>query len=467
MAATFIAFLNIFQPRRFKNVEICVLLHTISIKKISMKITNIKINKLFDLFDYDIPFDNEENLRILTGPNGFGKTMILNIIYNLFNQRFLFFQKLIFETITIHLDNSIRVEIIKKNETERSKVDFYFYKNDRRLESFSSKDDIFKQLENIIPYLKRLDTGQWFDRRNDVFLSMDEIEEYVENYYPEWEFIGEHPFKRKNQKNIHLLENLKVHLIKEQRLFKKVKSGKRLSGNSEPNSSYMTDTIREYAKELRSIINDTLQNSLKISQELDSSFPKRLLSETGKLNESDYNHRFGVLIEQQKKLRRYGLSESEQEVPAFDDTNAKVLFVYLNDTEKKLGVFESLLARLELFTSILNERRFTFKSIKIDRERGFTFLTRQHKSLSLTDLSSGEQHEVVILYELIFRTEENTLVLIDEPEISLHITWQKEFINDLLRIIALKQVQVIIATHSPQIIHDRWDLTYNLETHIA
>jgi predicted ATP-binding protein involved in virulence len=102
----------------------------------------------------------------------------------------------------------------------------------------------------------------------------------------------------------------------------------------------------------------------------------------------------------------------------------------------------------------------------IDKDKGFTLWTHQNKILNLTDLSSGEQHEVILLYELIFKAEKNTLVLIDEPEISLHITWQKEFLNDLLRIIELQQIQVIMATHSPQIIHNRWDLAYNLETHI-
>ena len=78
-------------------------------------------------------------------------------------------------------------------------------------------------------------------------------------------------------------------------------------------------------------------------------------------------------------------------------------------------------------------------------------------------MSSGEQHEVILLYELIFNTKSNVLVLIDEPEISLHITWQKEFLSDLLKIIKIQNIQVLIATHSPSIINDRWDLVYNLE----
>ena len=69
-----------------------------------------------------------------------------------------------------------------------------------------------------------------------------------------------------------------------------------------------------------------------------------------------------------------------------------------------------------------------------------------------------------MLYELIFNVKPNILVLLDEPEISLHITWQKEFLNDLLKIIKIQNIQVLIATHSPAIINDRWDLVYNLET---
>ena len=138
-------------------------------------------------------------------------------------------------------------------------------------------------------------------------------------------------------------------------------------------------------------------------------------------------------------------------------------YLYLNDLEQKLSVFDELLEKLELFTNILNERRFTYKSIAIDRERGFYFKTINGKKLDLNELSSGEQHEVVLLYELIFKTKAGILVLIDEPEISLHISWQKEFLDDLLRIIKIQDFQVLIATHSPSIINDRWDLVYNLE----
>lgn len=56
---------------------------------------------------------------------------------------------------------------------------------------------------------------------------------------------------------------------------------------------------------------------------------------------------------------------------------------------------------------------------------------------------------------MLFEIDKNTLILIDEPEISLHVAWQKRFISDILSIIDVNHFDVLIATHSPQLI-GRW-----------
>ena len=99
----------------------------------------------------------------------------------------------------------------------------------------------------------------------------------------------------------------------------------------------------------------------------------------------------------------------------------------------------------------------------ISRQDGFSFFTKGDRPLPVTSLSSGEQHELVLLYELLFKVNPNSLILIDEPELSLHIAWQQEFLQDLQEITRLASFDVLIATHSPQIIHDRWDLTVQLK----
>ena len=84
-------------------------------------------------------------------------------------------------------------------------------------------------------------------------------------------------------------------------------------------------------------------------------------------------------------------------------------------------------------------------------------------SIQIEDLSSGEQHELVVLYELLFRAPKNGLVLVDEPEISLHVAWQSRFLSDLIGILRLTDAYAIVATHSPVIIGTRQDLTVELK----
>ncbi len=118
--------------------------------------------------------------------------------------------------------------------------------------------------------------------------------------------------------------------------------------------------------------------------------------------------------------------------------------------------------KLDLLLSIVNGR-FTHKELKITEEKGFTVETASGTILRPDQLSSGEQHLIVLLYDLLFTVRQNSLILIDEPELSLHVFWQQQFIADLLKIIQLVSIDILIATHSPQIIHDRWDLAVELK----
>ncbi len=438
-----------------------------------MKINSIKIDKLFDIFDYDISFSENENVLIITGPNGFGKTMILNIIFNLFNRRFLFFYKLIFKKITLQLDEKISVVINRITKEKKPVISFVFLQNRKELYTHDYTTKLESDLEmNIQKYLPvaKMSENTWIDHRSDRILSLEDLLNEYADRLPEK--VSKNLPKIKSEKVNEVLDSLQVHLIREQRLFKKMDKTVSSSGihyrlernyREEKEQTIMMESIQSYAKELKQLISIISQESFKQTQALDSSYPDRLINETNRLSEDEYTLRFNDLKIKQDKLTEFGLYESKQKLLAYSKDDSKALSVYLKDFENKLSVFDDLLEKLELFTNILNERRFTFKSIAISREKGFFFKTIKGNELELNQLSSGEQHEVVLLYELIFNVQPNTLVLIDEPEISLHVTWQKEFLNDLLRIIKIQNIQVLIATHSPSIINGRWDLTYNLE----
>ena len=429
-----------------------------------MKIKSIKIEQLFEIFEYDISFSEHENVLIVTGPNGFGKTMILNIIFNLFNRQYLFFRSLLFRAIIVTLDEGTSIEINKETVGEKTTVSFMFLQGAKKVGEFELNKMLDAEIEDTVDrYLRvrKLEPDKWLDQETGRILNFDEVineyadrlsDKFVKNFLR----IEAQPIKQ-------ILDSVQVHLIREQRLFKKAKLDER-SYRENRGQSIVIETIQTYSNKLKEIIFVFLQNSFSLTQELDGTYPNRLLGETELFDKQEYETRYNILKEKQLKLRDYGLYESKQEVLAYSQADAKALSVYIKDLFSKLSVFDRLVEKLELFTNILNERRFTFKSVVISKERGFSFKTSTGKDLELTQLSSGEQHEVIMLYELIFNVQPNVLVLIDEPEISLHISWQKEFLKDLLKIIKLQNTQVIVATHSPSIINDRWDLTYNLQT---
>lgn len=153
-------------------------------------------------------------------------------------------------------------------------------------------------------------------------------------------------------------------------------------------------------------------------------------------------------------LYNYGLFSNKDEINfKFKKKYAGALKVYFDDFEKKYNIYKELIEKLDTFINIVNNKLF-YKKIKISKEHGIQIFSDIDKDneIKLSDLSSGEKQEIILFFELIFSTDKSLMILIDEPELSLHVAWQKKFIDDLFNIIKNKNMNIIIATHSPYII---------------
>ena len=164
------------------------------------------------------------------------------------------------------------------------------------------------------------------------------------------------------------------------------------------------------------------------------------------------------------ELKEIGILEETRAHPIstrglenIDHTQVRVMTLYVHDTTAKLAELNDLKDRSRLLLEKVN-RKYRHKNIRVDREGGLVAVRDGGRRLALDCLSSGEQHELVLYYDLLFRVPKNTIVLIDEPELSLHVAWQKKFLPDLLEIVELADFDALIATHSPYIIGDRDDL---------
>jgi energy-coupling factor transporter ATP-binding protein EcfA2 len=116
------------------------------------------------------------------------------------------------------------------------------------------------------------------------------------------------------------------------------------------------------------------------------------------------------------------------------------------------------------------------KTIMIDRFGEFLFEDQSPNLLTINQLSSGEKQLILLYWKILEGMDRNVMqniVLIDEPELSLHITWQRDFVENLEELLINQSmwgdeadgtfnVKIFIATHSPSILENHIDKTYEL-----
>ena len=106
------------------------------------------------------------------------------------------------------------------------------------------------------------------------------------------------------------------------------------------------------------------------------------------------------------------------------------------------------------FIAIVN-KSFEDTGKTIDpNESKLTFILKNGEKIHSNVLSSGEKQLLIILLTILLEREKEYVVLMDEPEISLHIHWQYELIDNLIKL--NPNAQFIIATHSPSIFGKGW-----------
>lgn len=115
-----------------------------------------------------------------------------------------------------------------------------------------------------------------------------------------------------------------------------------------------------------------------------------------------------------------------------------------------------LVSVLKDFRKITNEL-FAPKKIFNDQEGEvyFTLNNEEKTKIPLGKLSSGEKQLLILLLSTIAQDKEDFITFWDEPEVSLHIEWQRKLIRVIRQL--NPNMQLIIATHSPSILFEGWE----------
>lgn len=114
--------------------------------------------------------------------------------------------------------------------------------------------------------------------------------------------------------------------------------------------------------------------------------------------------------------------------------------------------------KVEEFANIINENfPMTFKHLEIQDNKLLAVPDTEYPNdpvLELNMLSSGEIKLILMFYDLLFEAKTDSIVLLDEPESSFHLDWQRNCLSTVMKICEDKDLQVIVATHSPAIVEE-------------
>jgi energy-coupling factor transporter ATP-binding protein EcfA2 len=127
-----------------------------------------------------------------------------------------------------------------------------------------------------------------------------------------------------------------------------------------------------------------------------------------------------------------------------------VLGSYVESLEARAALRRLVVDRLVTFERIMNEFLMD-KSVSVGQD-GLRMVADDGTALTERQLSSGEFHLLYLMVSALVAQRRGTVIAIDEPEMSMHIAWQRKLIRNLIECASNAVPQFVFATHSPDIV---------------
>lgn len=402
-----------------------------------MKINKFEVIGLFDLYNHTLSFDDcandEEGASVIMiyGKNGIGKTTILRMINGLMTLNFNIFRKIKFERAVLTFSN--KKSIIVKSDYNDNILSYLFVKyNDLEVKLHPT---------NTGPLLK-----------DDKLLQntfMKKYENDLENF--NFNFIDTERIMKQS-----LQDEMSLDIEKKRESINGI--SKMLKNKNQDNNDIFSSKIREFIQDSQ------INFSNYFSRTEPELFDKIILNLENPPNIESQNliKRIKNIINREKinKVHKYGLMldiwDSNKLKKIIEESNSDsnkltIVSSYLDVLESRSNERISLAERLMKFEDMLNSF-FYDKIISIDNS-GIKISSKNINSdnISETMLSTGEYHLLYLTTLALCTKVKGTVIAIDEPEMSMHISWQQKLISALIEISSKAFPQMIFATHSPDI----------------
>jgi len=427
-------------------------------------IRRISVTNLFGMYDYDLAISRDtsktEKMFILYGDNGSGKTTILKLAFHLLapedrKSHKTTVARIPFEHFEIEFQDNTKVYAhrskkligsfsmgIKSPSRKEKKVEF-IANEDNSIRPISKKHD--EEIREFLNALSKLNISLYM-LSDDRTIHFGGGERRVSTPY-DMEFDDEWIYpKDELPTRIQRRSQIDPEIISQHLLIKSIKRAEMwIQSKAMLDSSIGESSIATlYNEILHRLVSQSRDNSL------DSIPTEKSIEKQVKKLESQYKK-----FAQYRLLPKFSGKEILTAVSSVPSSHTsimmKVIDPYLKSLNKKLEAMSEVYGRIDSFVSIINSF-LTNKKLVYDLHSGMTIIANDGALLEPAMLSSGERHLFLLFCNSLVAVDRPSILMIDEPEISLNIKWQRKLLDSLLKCIGDSPVQYLFATHSIELL---------------
>lgn len=438
----------------------------------NMNSTNLKsitITNLFGRNDVSLRFDKEVSIYI--GENGLGKTTILNCVYYVLTKKYDKLFSIVFDEIVVEFNNDENIYTINKNDIREynlsrmpsrhmiHQMDMFDYLISEYIDdSLLSLDD-----ETIEMSIRRI------ARRIDMPLPV--IRQYVYDYINQGK--GSTKNKRGNKKNVERLSDAidknitqKIIYFTTYRRIENDFSQLIEKGMVKDNDLLIRFGMKDVEESIERILNLIRDNARESFNKMTGVLLKQYSSNNRKRKKPTRQidqdmlkiifDRLGNQIDEKDRSNIFKLLKNEQ---IYNEEYSYLLNLILNlvDSYEKYKIYDDKIKNFaDTCNKYLNGKKFEYNQSELKLSIKMYNDKLTDDNIQLSSLSSGEKQIVSLFSKLYLENEKDSIIIIDEPELSISMKWQKMLLPDVMRSENCKLLLTV--THSPFIFDNEFDM---------
>lgn len=433
-------------------------------------ITNISIERLFGRYSYSIPEHpigalpgEYDRLILLYGDNGSGKTTILNLVYHLLSPmdrrgHRTFIADTPFARFSVALGDGRAISVHRDGGEIKGSYKIMIENQGKKIDEIPMNVDSDGRIDpadqrhsRYLRYVESLNIFPYYLTENRSFTSdmLNEDDDDMSSIHLRYVRMYKDTLSRSNRDDLYTTfpdelprsmrqgQELLIAVDRAQRWLQHQAYSGTSTGLANASSVYLdvlehlttaTDPQETSPDGKSTSVRERLQTLAQRSSEyarfeLGTPFPA---------------HQFLQLLNQAPPDRRRLLENA--------------LVPHLDSSEAQLDALQELYRLLVIFTTAINSF-FTDKILRFSaRGEGISIHAMDHERLEPSELSSGERQLLLLLCNTLVAREDSRLFIIDQPEISLSVKWQRQLLDVLLACTAGTSLQFLVATHSVEMV---------------